>query len=217
MLNSIKAVIFDMDGVIIDSEPLWRQVMIKNFVEIGIPFNEDTCRITTGLRFEEVAEYWFNIHHIHSIDVKVFSQKVIDNLCELISKEGKLMPGVFETIQYIKNQGIKIGLATSSNHQLMNHVLKTLNIHHFFDAICSAEFMNYGKPHPEVFLSCAEKLNCNPKQCLAIEDSVNGLISAKSAQMKVLVVPDKESKHKIAFEIADYRLESLEEFIRKCN
>jgi len=215
MLDTFKAVIFDMDGVIIDSEPLWRRVMIKNFVEIGIPFDEDACRITTGLRFEEVAEYWFNKHNINTIEVRDFSQKVIDNLCEMISNEGKLMPGVYETIHYIKKQGLKIGLATSSNHQLMSQVLKTLNIHHFFDAICSAEFMKYGKPHPEVFLSCAEKLNCKPQQCLVIEDSVNGMISAKSAQMKVLIVPDQESKHKPAFCIADYKMDSLLEFKAK--
>lgn len=212
MLNDIKAVIFDMDGIIIDSEPLWRKVMIDSFTSLGIPFNDDSCRKTTGLRFEEVAAYWFELFHISKTTIPDFNKKVINDLCELISSEGKLMPGVLETINYIKHRGIKIGLGTSSNHQLMNHVLKTLSINHHFDAVCSAEHMKYGKPHPQVFLTCAETLNVLPQNCLVIEDSVNGLIAGKAAQMKVLVVPDKETKHKIAFEIADFRLESLEDF-----
>ncbi len=69
MLNGIKAVIFDMDGVIIDSEPLWRQAMISSFVEIGIPFTDDDCRLTTGLRFKEVIDFWFKRHHIHHIAI----------------------------------------------------------------------------------------------------------------------------------------------------
>lgn len=217
MLNDIKAVIFDMDGVIIDSEPLWRRVMIDNFTSLGIPFDEDSCRKTTGLRFEEVAEYWFELHHISKSSIPDFNQKVINDLCELFSVEGKLMPGVLKTIEYIKHRGIKIGLGTSSNHQLMNHVLKTLKINQHFDAVCSAEHMKYGKPHPEVFITCAQNLNVLPQNCLVIEDSVNGLIAGKAAQMKVLVVPDKESKHKIAFDIADYKLESLEEFEETVN
>lgn len=212
MLNDIKAVIFDMDGVIIDSEPLWRRVMIDNFTSLGIPFDDESCRKTTGLRFDEVAAYWFELYHIQKNTIPEFSKKVINDLCYLISEEGKLMPGVLQFIEYIKHRGIKIGLGTSSNQQLMNHVLKTLSISQYFDALSSAENMKYGKPHPQVFLTCAERLNVLPHDCLVVEDSVNGLIAGKAAQMKVLVIPDKESKHKIAFEIADYKLESLEDF-----
>lgn len=209
MLNNIKAVIFDMDGVIIDSEPLWRKIMISSFTEIGIPFTEDDCRVTTGLRFEEVADFWFKKHGIIDVSTKDFNNLVINRLCDLISEEGKLMPGVKDVLSYLKHNGYLIGLATSSNHQLMNHVLNSLAIGEYFTQVCSAEFLQYGKPHPEVFLVCAQKLAVEPQHCLVIEDSLNGLIAAKAARMTVLVVPENESADKPAFCLADYRLSSL--------
>ena len=115
MLKGIKAVIFDMDGVIIDSEPLWRKAMIKSFNEIGIPFSDEECRITTGMRFIEVAEYWFTKHQVTSIKVKEFDDLVINRLCELIETEGKLMPGVKTTLEYLKANNYKIAIGTSSN------------------------------------------------------------------------------------------------------
>ena len=94
MFTGIKAVIFDMDGVIIDSEPLWRKVMIASFTEIGILFSDEHCRITTGLRFKEVAEFWFKKHKITHISIDTFDELVINRLCDLIVKEGKAMAGV---------------------------------------------------------------------------------------------------------------------------
>ena len=209
MLTGIKAVIFDMDGVIIDSEPLWRIAMIQSFVEIGIPFSDEHCRITTGLRFKEVAEFWFKKHGINHITVDEFDELVINRLCDLIKQEGKTMKGVMEALQFLKQKNIKIGIGTSSNTKLMNTVVDVLNIRHYFDELCSAEHMTYGKPHPEVYLTCAEKLKANPLNCLVIEDSVNGIIAGKAAQMKVVAIPEDINKNNPKFSIADYTLESL--------
>ncbi len=115
MLTGIKAVIFDMDGVIIDSEPLWRRVMIQSFVEIGIPFSDEHCRITTGLRFKEVAEFWFKKHGITHISIDEFDELVITRLCNLIKQEGKPMKGVIEALQFLKQKNLKTGISTSSN------------------------------------------------------------------------------------------------------
>ncbi len=213
MLTNVKAVIFDMDGVIIDSEPLWRRAMITSFNSIGIPFTDEDCRITTGMRFIEVAEYWLKTHNITTVVVSDFDNLVIDSLCKLIKTEGKLMPGVKITLDYLKQHQFKIGLATSSNIKLMNTVLEHLNIRHYFDSVCSAQHLKFGKPHPEVFINCANKLNTLPVNCLVIEDSLNGLIAAKAAQMKVLVVPDEENKNNPKFIIADYYLNSLTKFV----
>ncbi len=213
MLKGIKAVIFDMDGVIIDSEPLWRKAMIQSFNEIGIPFTDEECRITTGMRFIEVAEYWFAKHDVKTISVKEFDDLVINRLCELIETEGKLMPGVKTTLEYLKAHNYKVAIGTSSNVQLMNTVIKTLQIASYFNAVCSAQFLQYGKPHPEVFLNCANELQVQATECLVIEDSLNGIIAAKASQMKVLAVPDDENKNNPKFIIADYTLNSLEDFI----
>jgi mannitol-1-/sugar-/sorbitol-6-/2-deoxyglucose-6-phosphatase len=217
MLSEIEAVIFDMDGVIIDSEPLWRRAMIQSFVQIGIPFTDEHCRLTTGLRFTEVADFWFKRHDIRNISVIEFDELVINRLCDLIVEEGKTMKGVNESLFYFKEKGLKIGLGTSSNHKLMNTVVDVLSIRHFFDELCSAELLQYGKPHPEVFLNCADRLKVNPRNCLVIEDSVNGLIAAKAAQMKVLAIPEDINKNNPKFSIADYSFDSLLEVIEACN
>ncbi len=214
MLSGIKAVIFDMDGVIIDSEPLWRRAMIQSFVEIGIPFSDEHCRITTGLRFKEVAEFWFKKHGITHITVDAFDELVINRLCDLIKKEGKTMIGVMEALEFLKQKGLKIGIGTSSNTKLMNAVVDVLNIRHYFDELCSAEHMIYGKPHPMVYLTCAEKLGVNPLNCLVIEDSVNGIIAGKAAQMKVVAIPEDINKNNPKFSVADYSLDSLLEILK---
>ena len=214
MLTGIKAVIFDMDGVIIDSEPLWRRAMIQNFEEIGIPFSDEHCRITTGLRFKEVAEFWFNKHGIKHISIDEFDELVINRLCDLIKQEGKTMKGVLEALDFLKSKNLKIGIGTSSNTKLMNTVVDVLNIRQYFDELCSAEHMPYGKPHPMVYLTCAEKLNINPLHCLVIEDSVNGIIAGKAAQMKVVAIPEDINKNNPKFSIADYNIDSLLELTK---
>lgn len=213
MLTGIKAVIFDMDGVIIDSEPLWRRAMIKSFTEIGIPFTENDCRITTGLRFKEVIAFWFNKYGITSVSIDAFDETVISQLCILIETEGKPMPGVMQTLTYLKANGYKTGIGTSSSVRLMNTVVHTLKLQAYFDVLCSAELMRYGKPHPEVYLTCAGQLQVNPQECLVIEDSVNGIVAGKSAQMKVLAIPDAENKHNPKFSLADYMLHSMDELL----
>lgn len=214
MLTGIKAVIFDMDGVIIDSEPLWRRAMIQSFTEVGIPFTDEHCRITTGLRFKEVAGFWFTKHNITHVNIDEFDELVINRLCDLIAKEGKTMKGVIEALEFLKTKGLKIGIGTSSNTKLMNTVVDVLNIRNYFDVICSAEYMPYGKPHPMVYLTCAEKLEVNPLNCLVIEDSVNGIISGKAAQMKVLAIPEEINYNNHKFAIADYHLKSLLDIIK---
>ena len=206
MLKVIKAIIFDMDGVIIDSEPLWRRAMIQSFNEIGIAFTDDDCRLTTGLRFIEVAEYWFTHHNFTNITVFEFDHMVISRLCELIKEEGKLMKGVETALKHFKQHHYKIAIGTSSNVLLMNTVVDELGIRDYFHAICSAEHLEYGKPHPQVFLNCAKELNVKATECLVIEDSVNGMIAAKAAQMKVLVVPEDGNFDNPKFAVADYKL-----------
>ncbi len=212
MLDNIKAIICDMDGVIIDSEPLWRKAMIEGFNGIGIPFTEADCRVTTGMRFKEVIEFWFTKHQFTALGVSDFDKLVIGRLCELIIKEGKAMTGLYHSLDFFKKNGFKLGVATSSDEALLNTVIDSLQIRHYFQALCSAEKLPYGKPHPQVFLDCASQLNVLPSNCLVIEDSVNGVIAGKAAQMKVVVIPEYENKFNPKFSIADYQLNSLNDF-----
>ncbi len=211
MQNTIKAVIFDMDGVLIDSEPLWQIAMIKGFTNIGVPFTESDCEKTTGMRFTEVVQIWFTHFNITTILVADFENNVIDILIDLINEKGKTIDGVLDVLNYCQQKKLKIGLATSSSIKIMDAVLNKLKLQHYFSAIVSAQFMTYGKPHPKVFLVCAQQLNINTNNCLVIEDSVNGVIAAKAAQMQVIAVPSIYHFNNEKFAIADYKFTNMSE------
>ena len=213
-MQNIKAVIFDMDGVLIDSEPLWRVAMIKGFNDIGVEFTDEDCRKTTGMRFKEVVQHWFNHHNItHSTPIHL-NDTVINNLIELIHRDGKAMKGVIEVLDFLRTKKFPIGLATSSNHILIEAVLTKTQTALYFNEVVSAEFLQHGKPHPEVFLKCAENLKIAPENCLVIEDSVNGVLAGKAAGMTVIAVPDEEHKNDPRFEVADFRLNNLSDVIK---
>lgn len=220
MQHCTKAVIFDMDGVIIDSEPLWRRAMMQGFGNFGVDFSEDDCRKTTGMRLNEVIGYWATLHPQKLHDQTAVNERIIKHLIDLINLNGKEMPGLYDLLSFLKENKLKIGLSTSSDYVLMNTVLKKLNITHFFDSINSAQFLKHGKPHPEVYLSCAEKLNVHPMDCLVIEDSVFGIIAAMAAQMRVLAYPDPQHLNNVKFNVADGIIKHLGEtknFIIPCN
>jgi mannitol-1-/sugar-/sorbitol-6-/2-deoxyglucose-6-phosphatase len=189
--------------------------MIEGFTEIGINFTDADCRVTTGMRFKEVIDFWFKKHNYSKLSNPDFENLVLDKLCQLIVTEGKAMAGVMETLTFLKGKHYKIGIATSSNIRLMETVVDTLNIRNYFDALCSAQHLEFGKPHPMVYLACAKELNVPTENCLVIEDSVNGIISGKAAQMKVLAIPEEENKHNPKFSIADYMLDSLFIFLKQ--
>lgn len=209
MFDPVKALIFDMDGVLIDSEPLWRRAMISGFNSVGMAFTEEDCRKTTGMRFMEVIHIWLNHFKITDVSPVQLEKEVLDILVKLIETEGQPMPGAIELFEFAKSINLKTGLATSSSSRLMNAVLHKLRLQYSFDAVVSAEFMDYGKPHPEVFLACANQLNVKPQECVVVEDSVNGVIAAKAAQMKVIAIPDGEHRYQKEFAVANYFCETM--------
>ena len=214
MTKEIKAVIFDMDGVLIDSEPLWRKAMIEGFASIGVLITEEDCKKTTGNRLKEVVEYWFEKLDILDFLPTEIEHRIINMLVKLINNEGKAISGVIEVINFCNNKNIKIGLATSSSNQLMEAVLEKLNLKNTFKSSISAENMEYGKPHPEVFLSCASQLQISPLECIVIEDSINGVIAAKAAFMRVIALPEQENINNHKFSIADYKLNNMQEVLK---
>ena len=214
MTKEIKAVIFDMDGVLIDSEPLWRKAMIEGFASIGVLITEEDCKKTTGNRLKEVVEYWFEKLDILDFLPTEIEHRIINTLVKLINKEGKAISGVIEVINFCNNNNIKIGLATSSSNQLMEAVLEKLKLKNTFKCSISAENMEYGKPHPEVFLICASQLQISPLECIVIEDSINGVIAAKAAFMRVIALPEQENINNHKFSIADYKLNNMQEVLK---
>lgn len=214
MQRSLEAVIFDMDGVLIDSEPLWRQAMIKGFGEAGITLSEEDCRKTMGLRIQEVIRYWIGFYKKPEINPLKLEQTVMDLLLDLIDREGEAIKGIPELIAFCKTKGLKMGLATSSSNVLMNAVLKKLNLGSSLDSRISAEHLQYGKPHPEVFLQCAGLLSTDPQRCVVIEDSLNGVIAGKAARMLVVAVPEDKFQKTDKFIVADHVCMDMGEVLR---
>lgn len=200
-----------MDGVVVDSEPLWRRAMVKGFTELGIGFTENDCRRTTGKRFNDVVAFWLEYHKLSRISAQELETRIIDYLIDLINNEGVAIDGAIDLIHHCRAKGFVLGLATSSSTRIIRVVLKKLNLEHCFNAITSAEHLEHGKPHPEVFLQCAAELGCLPAQCIVIEDSLNGVIAALAAQMKVIAVPDAEHADRPQFCVANRQCSNMYE------
>jgi len=212
-LGNFEAVIFDMDGVLIDSEPLWKIAMEEVFKSVGCPLTKKDFQKTVGLRIDEVIEFWFQEIGWNNVSPKEVENKIIDRMIALISEHGKPLKGVLETLDFLRSKNIKIGLGTSSYSVLIEAVLNTLKITGKFDFVHSAEDEKYGKPHPAVYLTVAENLEVSPRKCLVIEDSLNGIISGKAAQMKVVCIPEKTHNPEPKLSISDWMFEDMNQFL----
>ncbi|MFT6001714.1 MAG: HAD superfamily hydrolase (TIGR01509 family) [Flavobacteriales bacterium] len=206
----IEAIIFDMDGIIIDSEPLWKKAIINVMKQVGFNFTIDMCNRTKGMRVDEVIKYWKTELNA-DFDSNKLSKDIVEEVIYLIKKEGEAIEGLEKVLKKAKSNNLKIALASSSPSLIINVVLKKLNIIDYFDVIQSAEKEDFGKPHPGVFITTAKKLNVSPVKCLVIEDSLNGVIAGKSAKMKVVAMPEKEEKQLNKFVIADSIVNKLTE------
>lgn len=208
----MKAVIFDMDGVLIDSEPLWKIAEVEGFGKVGLDLTYTDCEETVGLRIDEVVRLWHKKVGWENKSIEEVSEDIVDILIREIQTQGKALAGVYESLELLKSSDYKIGLATSSAQRIVDTVLQKLDIAHYFDATHSAEFELLGKPHPGVFLSCADQLNVHANDCLVIEDSFNGVVAARAARMKVVAIPEKSHQPDQRLIIADQILDSLHEF-----
>lgn len=208
----VKAVIFDMDGVIIDTEPAWQRAEVEVMNSLGVPITYEDAEITTGLRIDFVVSYWYQRYPWANYDNSAAAQQIIDKVVQFIETEGKPMRGVVDALQLCQQRGLKIGLATSSSSDLIQAVMNKLAIGDYFEAITSAEDLQYGKPHPEVYLNCAIALDIAPSLCIAIEDSLNGLIAARAASMQTIAIPAPELASQSRWQIGHHQLAHLGDF-----
>ena len=208
----IDTVIFDMDGLLIDSEPLWGIAMREVFATVGVHLSPELTHLTTGLRTKEVVHYWHNYYKWEGKSPEQVVNEIIDSVIGKIIAEGKPMEGLTYILAYFREKRFKMGLASSSPLRLINAVLDHLKIKDQFQAVYSAEFEDYGKPHPAVYLACAKALGSDPLECLAFEDSVTGMTAAKAARMTTVVVPEAHNRHDPRYALANLKLDSLLEF-----
>jgi sugar-phosphatase len=179
----MKVIIFDMDGVLIDSEPFWRKAEVMVYGKYGLELTEDDCKSTTGLRIDRVTAFRFP--DASDSWVKDVSDEVVNEVIRLIGMEGELFTGCKELLDWLTEMNVPLGIATSSPLRLAEAVLNRTGTGKYFKTVTSAEFLQHPKPHPEVYLNAAFSLNANPSDCLAIEDSLTGCESAEKAGMEV--------------------------------
>lgn len=207
-----EAIIFDMDGLLIDSEPLWRSAEQRVFATVGVELTDDMCRQTTGLRTDEVVRHWFQSKPWREKGLEDIENDVISEVSTLIAQEGYAMDGVHYILNFFKERAYSIALASSSPTSLIEAVVTKLDIGEFFQVTASADDVQYGKPHPAVYISTAKQLGVDANKCLAFEDSIPGLVAAKAARMTAVAIPDENSLEQDKFATADMKLSSLREF-----
>lgn len=188
---SVRAVIFDMDGVIIDSEGFWQEAQIGLLAAQGIAITTEECeQYTKGKRIDEIACVWCERYGL-AIEAKQLEKDIVAWVCESIRSQGVAMKGLYQALECFHANGYRIALATSSSQQIIKTVFDKLKIDPWFEVICSADDEQFGKPHPAVYLTAMLKLGLQPAECRVIEDSMNGFTAAHRAGIKTFVVaPD---------------------------
>lgn len=208
----INTVLFDMDGLLFDTEPLWGVSMLRVAEKHGIPITRERFKDTRGFHIYEVTDFWSVKYPWNGASSQDVAEEILDDIIALTKQEGRIMAGVEAALQLLKANGYKIGLASSSPLRMIDDLVTHFAIKHYFDCITSADEVELGKPHPAVFLHCAKQLGSTALQCLVLEDSVNGMIAGKAARMKVIAVPDPIHYDDARFALADAKIRSMEEF-----
>jgi HAD superfamily hydrolase (TIGR01509 family) len=206
----IEAVVFDMDGVLIDSEPTWRAVEREVFARVGIRLTEEDLVKTMGMGVADMVDLWHRRHPWDEPSREEIAHEIVDGVSRAIEQGSALNEGAIEAVDYFHGLGLRLALASSSPMRLIDVVLSLSGLAERFEVVHSGESEEHGKPHPAVYLSTAMRLGVDPERCLAIEDSINGVWSAKAAGMVCVAVPETPPEHG-TFGEADLVLGSLVE------
>ena len=209
-LCAMRAIIFDMDGVLIDSEPLWRRAEREVFAEQGLILSDDDCKRTMGLRTDELVAYWYRQHRWLARTQAVVAAAIDARVAELIAAHGQPLPGAVDAVRAACDSGLPVGLASSSSLELIERVVRVLGLEGCFSVLCSGVDEERGKPDPAVYLTTASRLGVPPAGCVAIEDSVRGVQAAVAAGMRVVAVPTPDHLDDPEFDAAHLTLRSLE-------
>jgi sugar-phosphatase len=201
-----------MDGLLIDSEPLWRRAEQAAFRRVGVELDDAMCRRTMGWRADEVVAHWYRRFPWSGATEAEVLADLEARVVRLIRIEGTAMPGVHRTIATLSDLGYALGLASSSPRGVIDVVIDTLGLAGSFQVLCSAVDEARGKPDPAVFLRAARLLGVEPGACVAFEDSPAGVAAALAAGMRVVAVPAAEHVDDSTIARAHCVLRSLEEF-----
>ncbi|MCT8525889.1 hexitol phosphatase HxpB [Glaesserella parasuis] len=207
----IEAVIFDMDGTLIDSQPIWYQASTEFFQQNQFPVTLAEMMTLTGSPVGALVDY---VLQKYGEKEKSRTQLIEELMAYVVGKvlEAKpLMPNVKDVLSTLKQWGIKIAVASASPRNMLQGIVDSCGIAEYFDYLAFAEELEYNKPHPAVYLHAAKQLGVPTSACFAVEDSVLGMISGKAASMKTVVIPEKSEWDDPRWALADYKLVSMSE------
>ena len=184
-----EAVIFDLDGVLMDSEQLWNQAKEELTRSGGGRWRDDAPRAMMGMSSTEWAQYMHDELGV-PLDPREISHKVVQRMEELYRERLPVLPGALDVVRAVQKRW-PLGLASSSNREIIELFLELSGLDDAFKATVSSEEVARGKPAPDVYLATAEQLGVDPRRCAAVEDSSNGIRSAATAGMAVIAVPNQ--------------------------
>lgn len=213
MLTGKKAVIFDMDGSLVDSMWIWTEVD-KIFMEkYHLTMPENFYKDIEGMSFTETAQYFLDTFPNLPCTLEDVKQQWQEMTMELYQTKVTLKPGAGEFLERMKEAGIRLGIATSNARALAEAALEALHVRRYFDVIKTSCEVAKGKPAPDVYLKAAEELHVKPEECLVFEDVPSGILAGKNAGMTVCAVDDLFSRPYEAEKraLADYYIRDYKE------
>lgn len=204
-----------MDGLLVDSEPHWRAMEIEVFATVGLHLTDEECKQTTGMPIPDVIRHWYALRPWPGGSETNFAEiahAITEGVHDRIARLAEPMPGALETLTFFADKGIPTAIASASPMSLIEVVVDRLGIRKLLTLWHSATLEARNKPAPDVYLGTARKLNVQPAECIAFEDSGNGLKSAYAAGMRVIAVPAAFEYDDPKFAIADVKIPSLIDF-----
>ena len=201
----VEAVIFDLDGSMVDSMWMWKAIDIEYLGRFGIDLPENLQACIEGMSFSETAVYFKERFNLPD-DLDTIKEDWNRMAWDKYAYEVPVKDGVTELLQYCMSHGIKAGIATSNSRELVENVVKARQLDQYFDCIMTGCDVEKGKPAPDIYLAVARELGVSPENCLVFEDIIPGIQAGKAAGMRVCAVYDKYSEHQDAEKrtLADY-------------
>ncbi|MDA8035149.1 MAG: hexitol phosphatase HxpB [Actinomycetota bacterium] len=207
-----RAAIFDMDGLLVDTEPFWRDVEAGVFDALGADVRPLLAHgLTAGMRVDEAVAFFRARLGIAGADDAAVGARIVAGVVAAIEGGAELKPGAVEALDLLEGRGLALALASGSAMAVIDAVLDRFSLHSRFRFVATALDDPLGKPNPAVFLRTAASLGVEPAECVVLEDSLNGCVAAKAARMRVIAVPEAHNRADGRFVLADLRLDSLVE------
>jgi sugar-phosphatase len=189
---TLEAAIFDMDGLLVDSEPIWHEVEIEVFGRHGVPLTVERCLETKGMFLGDAVEHWYARYPWGGASRSAVAAEIVEAMAGRLEMAVELKPGVEHALDYCQDRGARLAVASSSPRRLIDAVVRRFGLGPRFGVVHSGEDEAVGKPDPGIFLTTARLLDVGPERCVVFEDSAAGVVAAKAAGMVCVAVPEAD-------------------------